>query len=103
MLMSGLAGFAGIILTSRLSASISTLGLGLELRSITASIIGGASLMGGVGNIFGAFLGTLFMGLANNFMVTAKIDVSWQIIIISSILLFAVTMDALVKKSQVKR
>lgn len=102
VLSATLAGAAGIIFTSRLAGSSSTIGLGLELRNITACIIGGASLLGGVGNIIGAVLGTLFMGLVNNLMIIAVIPVAWQRIIIGAILLAAVTLDALVRRRSLK-
>ena len=98
MLSSGLAGLSGILLSSRLSASIPTLGLGLEFRAITACILGGGSLAGGYGTVLGAVLGTLFMGLVNNLMVVSRISISWQRIAVSGILLIAVTIDAIMKK-----
>lgn len=97
----GLAGISGIFLSSRLAAAIPTLGSGLELRAITACILGGASLNGGYGNVLGAVLGTLFMGLINNLMIVSRASISWQRIVISGILLLAVTLDAVIKKSGV--
>ena len=100
MLSGGLSGVAGVILTAKLAASIPTLGIGLELRSITACILGGASLAGGYGTILGSFLGVLFMGLINNLMIVSRVVISWQSIVVSGILLIAVTVDALLKKSE---
>jgi len=97
MISGGLSGIAGVILTAKLAASIPTLGAGLELRSITACILGGASLAGGYGTIFGSFLGVLFMGLVNNLMIVSRVAISWQSIVVSGILLIAVTIDALLK------
>jgi ribose transport system permease protein len=88
-----LAGIAGILLTSRLGAAMSTLGRGLELRVITAVILGGASLNGGVGKIPGALLGALFMGIVANIMVIARISGLWQEIILGLILIVAVWLD----------
>lgn len=100
MISGGLAGIAGIVLTSKLSASIPTLGTGLELRAVTACILGGASLAGGYGNIVGAVLGVLFMGLVNNLMIVSRAPITLQSIVISGILLVAVTLDALIKKAE---
>ncbi len=69
-----LAGIAGILLTSRLGTALPTMGRGLELRVITAVILGGASLSGGVGKIPGALLGALFMGIVANIMVIARVS-----------------------------
>ncbi len=96
-----LAGVAGILLTSRLGAAMSTLGRGLELRVITAAILGGASLTGGVGRIVGALLGALFMGIVANVMVIARISGLWQEIILGLILILAVWLDLyLIRRSR---
>jgi ribose transport system permease protein len=93
-----LAGLAGILLTARMGGSMITFGQGMEMRVITAAILGGASLKGGVGVIPGAFLGTIFMALLSNLMIIAKVSVYWQQIIIGIILLIAVSVDVLLKK-----
>lgn len=93
-----LAGVAGILLTSRLGAAISTMGKGMELRVITAVILGGASLSGGQGRILGALLGTLFMGLIANLMVLARVSGYWQEIILGLILIGAIWFDIEVQK-----
>jgi ribose transport system permease protein len=93
-----LAGIAGILLSSRLGAAMSTLGRGMELRVITAVILGGASLTGGVGKIPGALLGALFTGVIGNIMVIARISGLWQEIIMGVILILAVLLDLYVQK-----
>ena len=93
-----LAGFSGIMLTSRMGGSMVTYGQGMELRVITAVIMGGASLNGGVGNIPGALLGTVFMAIVNNVMIIANVSTYWQQIVIGIILLFAVSFDVILKK-----
>jgi ribose transport system permease protein len=96
--ISFLAGVAGILLASRLGAALPTSGRGLELRVITAVILGGASLKGGVGKIQGALLGALFMGLVTNIMVIARVSGYWQEIILGLILILAVWIDKSVQK-----
>ena len=98
IIISSLAGIAGIIIASRLGSSISTLGTGLEFRSITACVLGGASIYGGKGSIAGAIIGTLFVALINNLMIIAHISVYWQSIVIGFILISAVTLDAFISK-----
>ena len=94
-----LAGVAGILLSSRLGAALPTLGRGLELRVITAVILGGASLSGGYGKIPGALLGALFMGIIANIMVIARVSGYWQDIILGIILIATLWLDkALLKK-----
>ncbi len=88
-----LAGVAGILLSSRLGAALPTMGRGLELRVITAVILGGATLTGGYGKIPGALLGALFMGLIANIMVIARISGYWQEIILGLILIATLWVD----------
>ena len=92
------AGLAGIVMTSRLGAASMTAGTGLELRVITAVIIGGASLQGGEGTVFGAFLGSLLMALITNALTLLGVDVYWQTFVIGATLLSAVLIDQLGKK-----
>lgn len=95
-----LAGIAGILLSSRLGAALSTSGEGMELRVITAVVLGGASLNGGTGKITGAFLGSVFMGIVSNIMTIARISGYWQQIILGVILITAICIDLLLKKEK---
>lgn len=98
ILTSLLAGVAGILLASRLGTALPTAGRGLELRVITAVILGGASLSGGHGKIIGALLGAVFMGLVSNVMVLARVSGYWQEIILGLILITAVWTDKALQK-----
>ena len=93
-----LAGAAGILLASRLGAALATSGRGMELRVITAVILGGASLLGGQGKIMGALLGTIFMGLVSNIMILARVSGYWQEIVLGLILILAVAVDVLAQR-----
>lgn len=99
IISASLAGIAGILLASRIGAVTSSFGRGMELRVITAVILGGASLQGGTGKIPGALLGSLFMGLVANIMVIARVSGYWQEIILGIILITAVWIDIKVKKN----
>ncbi len=98
VLTSVLAGVAGMLLASRLGTALPTAGRGLELRVITAVILGGASLSGGHGKIIGALLGAMFMGLVSNVMVLARVSGYWQDIILGLILIAAVWSDKALQK-----
>jgi ribose transport system permease protein len=98
IISASLAGFAGILLSSRLGAALPTMGRGLELRVITAVILGGATLSGGYGKIPGALLGALFMGLISNIMVIARISGYWQEIILGLILISTLWVDMVLQK-----
>ena len=101
MITSLLAGIAGILLASRLGAALSTSGKGMELRVITAVILGGASLQGGQGKILGALLGSLFMGIVANIMIIARVSGYWQEIILGIILIVSICIDLLLKRGRI--
>jgi ribose transport system permease protein len=90
-----LAGLAGIAFAARIGTAVSIAGDGAELRVITAVILGGASLTGGKGTIWGALIGVLFIALINNVLIIASVASTWQSIIIGSVLVLAVAMDSL--------
>jgi ribose transport system permease protein len=98
IISASLAGVAGILLSSRLGAALPTMGRGLELKVITAVILGGASLSGGYGRIPGALLGALFMGLITNLMVISRVSGYWQEIILGVILIGTLWADQILQK-----
>jgi len=91
--MGFLAGLAGMAFSARVATANSTSGDGAELRIITAVILGGASLSGGRGTVWGALAGVLFISLINNIMIFARLSPEWQSIIIGCVLVIAVAMD----------
>lgn len=100
ILSASLAGLAGILLTSRLGAAISSIGTGMELRVITAVILGGASLTGGQGKITGALLGTILIAMISNIMILSRVSGYWQEIIIGIILIGAIWLDLALQKKR---
>ena len=98
VIMGLLAGLAGALLASRLNTAVVLAGTGVELKVITAVVLGGASLSGGVGTIFGAFLGVLFMALLQNAMIIAGISPFWQLIVVGIVLLASVGLDQLARR-----
>ena len=92
-LMGFMAGLAGMVFAARVSTATSTSGDGAELRIITAVILGGASLSGGRGTVWGTLAGVLFISLINNIMIFARLSPEWQSIIIGCVLVIAVAMD----------
>lgn len=94
-LVAALAGVAGILLTARFGSASVTVGSGVELRVITATIIGGASLNGGEGSVLGAFLGALFMAMLANALNLLGVDVYWQNLITGMFLILAVVFDVI--------
>jgi ribose transport system permease protein len=93
--LSGLsAALAGVMLASRFGSAPSTLGSGLEFRLITGMLIGGISFSGGEGSIFGAFMGALLMQIITNAMAMFNVESNMQSVVVGTILIFAVALDA---------
>jgi ribose transport system permease protein len=97
-LCSALCGIAGIIYMARFGSAQPTFGIGMELNVIAAAVIGGASLSGGTGTIFGAILGTILLSVVSSSLALLDVSVYWQDIIRGSILLSAVTIDHYLNK-----
>lgn len=94
-LMGVLAGVASVIYTARVGSAAPDAGVLLELDAIAACVIGGASLMGGRGTVFGACLGALFMASLDNGMSLDNYKDYTQDIIKGGILVAAVGLDML--------
>jgi D-xylose transport system permease protein len=88
-----LSGIAGIVLTARVGAATSDAGRIMELDAIAAAVIGGTSLLGGQGTVWGALLGALVMASLDNGMSLMNTEAFWQPIIKGSILVAAVAVD----------
>jgi ribose transport system permease protein len=89
------AGLAGIVYASRIATATATVGVGAELKAIAAVILGGASLSGGKGTIWGAMLGVFFMALVQNVLIISRVSSEWQGIVLGGVLVSAVAMDSL--------
>ena len=93
--ISGLgAGFAGLVLTGLTGAGI-PYAAGNELSVISAVIMGGVSLSGGVGLIQGTLLGVLLVGVLKNGMTLLNINANWQMVVEGFVLMIAVSLDQL--------
>jgi ribose transport system permease protein len=94
--LSGLmAGVAGIITAGRLDAGSPTFGELAELDSIAAVVIGGASFLGGRGNVMNALVGALMIGVIRNGMNLLAVDAFFQLIVIGVVIVLAVEADVL--------
>jgi len=99
--MNGLmVGVAALILTSRLGAGSPSAGNIAELDAIAACVIGGASMSGGVGTVFGAVIGAFIMAALDNGMSMMDVPTFWQYIVKGTILLLAVWMDSATKQTR---
>ena len=92
-LAGALAGVAGLIVTARLDSAQPNAGLGYELDSIAAVVIGGTSLSGGRGSVMGTVLGCLIIGVLNNGLFLLNVSPFWQQVIKGGVILLAVAID----------
>jgi D-xylose transport system permease protein len=88
-----LAGAAGVVLTARVGAATPNAGQLMELDAIAAAVIGGTSLLGGQGTVWGALLGALVMASLDNGMSLLNTEAFWQPILKGGILVAAVAVD----------
>ena len=95
-----MSGIAAVILTARLNSAQPIAGLMYELDAIAAAVIGGASLMGGEGALAGTLIGALIMGVLRNGLNLLGVSSFLQQIIIGSVIIIAVLVDAGLKASR---
>jgi len=95
-----LSALAGILVVARLGSSFPNTAQGMELRVITAAIVGGCSIYGGRGTILGAALGVLFLALVNNVLVLNAVSVYWQGVASGCVLILAVLSDAIINRGK---
>jgi D-xylose transport system permease protein len=93
MIMGLMTAVASIVYTARLNAATTSAGQNAELDAIASAVIGGTSLMGGEGTIFGAVIGALVMASLDNGMSLMNLDITFQYVIKGLILLLAVWVD----------
>jgi len=94
------AALAGMLLMARIVTGQPTIGLGWELNVIAGVVIGGVSLFGGAGSILGAVIGLLIMQVVTNGLVIINVDPYWQTVAIGLIMIIAVAIDILRRKSK---
>jgi len=95
-----LAAVGGIMVTSRLDSAQPNAGMGLELDSIAAVVIGGTSLSGGKGTILGTVQGALIIGVLNNGLVLLNVSPFWQQVVKGFVILLAVVIEKLNAKAE---
>jgi ribose transport system permease protein len=95
-----LAAVGGIIVTARLDSAQPNAGTSYELDAIAAVVIGGTSLSGGRGSIWGTVLGALIIGVLNNGLVLLDISPFWQQVVKGGVILLAVIIDKMNTKNE---
>ncbi len=91
LIMGALAGIAGLVNSSRMnSVSTAQLGLGSELDAIAAVVIGGTSLRGGFGRVWGTVVGVLILGMITNILTISGVSPYWQGAVKGAVIVLAV-------------
>jgi inositol transport system permease protein len=102
VIMGFFAGLGAFVLSARLNSAEAVAGTGYELTVIASVVIGGTSLFGGVGTIFGTVIGSILIGVLLNGLVLMNVSSYIQQIIIGVIIVLAVAFDTFAKSRRRK-
>jgi ribose transport system permease protein len=95
-----LAALGGVIITSRLDSAQPNAGISYELDAIAAVVIGGTSLNGGKGSVWGTVIGAVIIGVLNNGLVLLNVSPFWQQVVKGGVILLAVIIDKVGDKKE---
>lgn len=95
-----LAALGGIIVTARLDSAQPNAGISYELDAIAAVVIGGTSLSGGKGSVWGTVMGAVIIGVLNNGLVLLNVSPFWQQVVKGAVILLAVIIDKMGEKKE---
>jgi len=98
-----LAGICGVVLAARMFSGQPTAGDGQEMETIAATVLGGTSMLGGQGAVGGTMIGVLIMGSLSNGMNLLGINSFWQYVVKGVVILFAVYIDVIKKRTRKTR
>ncbi|MFF8842003.1 ABC transporter permease [Streptomyces sp. NPDC015127] len=90
------AGFAGALWLARFGTVVADNARGWELTVVSAVVVGGVAVVGGVGSVWGAALGALLLTTIGSVLVVLKVDAFWQGAITGALLLAAISVDRIV-------
>jgi rhamnose transport system permease protein len=98
-----MSGVAGMVYTFRFSTAQADNGVGLELLVISAILLGGVSIFGGIGTMWGVIAGVLLAGSVESWLTLQEIEAKWRTIVTGILLLISVAAPVLVQKSKARR
>ena len=91
-------GLAGVMWASRFEAAQTNTALGFELQTVAAAVIGGVSMLGGIGTVPGILLGALLLGVIQNGLTLSGISPFWQLAVQGFLILLAVVADSTIQQ-----
>lgn len=103
ILSGGLAALAGVLLAARMNSGQPAACIGLEFDAATAAVLGGTAFTGGMGTMFGTFIGMLILQCFNTGLVMLNVQVFWQNVAQGSLLVVALAFDFYRKKMRSKK
>jgi rhamnose transport system permease protein len=92
-----ICGLAGVLWASRFEAAQTNTALGFELQTVAAAVIGGVSMLGGIGTVPGVLLGALLLGVIQNGLTLSTISPFWQLAVQGLLILLAVISDSIIQ------
>ena len=95
-----LTAISGTLIASQIGSGVGTTATGMELDVIAATIIGGTSLFGGKGRVWGTLLGVLFLGCITNGMTLLDVSEYWQYVVRGAIILGAVLLNQIIEDAR---
>lgn len=98
-----MSGVAGVVYTFRFSTAQADNGIGIELLVISAILLGGVSIFGGIGTMWGVVAGVLLAGSVESWLTLREINAQWRTIVTGLLLLISVAAPVLVQKSKSRR
>ena len=98
-----MSGVAGVVYTFRFSTAQADNGIGIELLVISAILLGGVSIFGGIGTMWGVVAGVLLAGSVESWLTLREINAQWRTIVTGLLLLLSVAAPVLVQKSKSRR
>ena len=98
-----MSGIAGVVYTFRFSTAQADNGVGIELLVISAILLGGVSIFGGIGTMWGVVAGVLLAGSVESWLTLREINAQWRTIVTGLLLLLSVAAPVLVQKSKSRR
>lgn len=97
-----LAAFAGVMMACKLASFQASIGESWQMDSITAAVLGGTSMAGGIGTVVGTIFGGLLSSVISTCITLLRISSYWQTIVTGAVVLIAVLIDAVKDNSAIQ-